>query len=75
MKVRQEANQWSLLDLKKSVENRGSAAFLSTRVTTLDPEKFATSNADAQFKIKGHSRNNMAAPRGSHDNVSILSKS
>ncbi len=37
IKVHDEASNWSQLDVKKGTTNRGSAQFLSTRLTTADP--------------------------------------
>ena len=52
MKVQDHTRKWSLLDQSKSATKRGSADFISTRITTADPKNFASKDMNTQFKIK-----------------------
>ena len=46
MKVHDHTSQWSLMDAKQSAVGRGSANFMSTRITTADPSSFSRANAN-----------------------------
>ena len=55
IKVHDHTSQWSLLDAKKSATNRGSAHFVTTRLTTANPENFsrdALAKTGPMFNVK-----------------------
>ena len=52
MKVHDHASNWSLIDQDRTAACRGSANFITTRITTAEPKNFRSSNTIDQFRIK-----------------------
>ena len=63
MKVHEHASNFSLLDVQRGTETRGSAAFIDTRLVSNDPNTFSKKDIGSQFRIS----HNKGSLKQTHD--------